>query len=81
MNARTQIIISSLLIVLVLFASACAGPAATPVPAQVERQAVSRGPAAAPTQAPAPTQAALAKPGAVSRASAMLPHRRIGPIR
>ena len=72
MNTRTQIVIASLLIVLVLFASACS-PAATPAPAKVVREASSGGPAAAPTmapaptKAPAPTQVALAKPGAVSQ--------------
>ena len=72
MNARIQIIIASLLIVLILFASACGAPAATPAPAKVMSDASSGVPAAAATMPPAPTkvpptQAALAKPGAVSQ--------------
>jgi hypothetical protein len=76
MNARMHVVIASLLIILVLFTSACGAPA-TPAPAQVESKASSGGPAAAATMAPAPTkppaptaaptQAALAQPGAVSQ--------------
>jgi len=79
MNTRTQIIIASLLIVVVLFASAC-GQAATPAQPQFVAESKEAQPAAAPTQRPAPTtapaakdsavsptQAALAKPGAVSQ--------------
>ncbi len=72
MNTRTQIVIASLLIVLVLFASACS-PAATPAARQLAVAPAEKMPAAAPTQppapakAPAPTQVALAKPGAVSQ--------------
>ena len=71
MNTRTQIVIASLLIVLVLFASACS-PAATPArqlavaPAE-KMPAAAATMAPAPAKAPAPTQAALAKPGAVSQ--------------
>jgi hypothetical protein len=74
MNTRTQIVIASLLIVLVLFASACGAPAATPAPVAVREAVVVKAaptqppaPTTAPAAAPAPTQAALAKPGAVSQ--------------